>query len=125
MQVGAAAALDGGGRVGPAVVPGGEQVLAQALETAARQFGQQCAAVAEVTVWRGWAHPGGACQLGEGEAAQAALGDEAACRLHQRLAQVAMMVAVAGEGHVSRLYITAAGRDSGNGRGRFTSVTRT
>ncbi len=84
----------------------------QVVEAAPGQFGHQGAAVAEVAIRRGGADPRGPCQLGEGKAAQPALADKAARRFDQRLAQVAVMVAVAGERHVKAAYIRRRGADS-------------
>ena len=98
--MGASAALDGDGRVRPAVVPGVFEVGLELFEAAPGEFGEQGVAVAEMPVRCRRADASGAGEFGEGEAGQATLGDQAQRRLDQGFAQVAVMVAVAPETHV-------------------------
>ena len=129
--MGPAAPLDGGGRVGTAVVPRGGKLGGQAVEAPARQFGDKGAAVAEMAVRRGGTDPGRTGEFGEGKAAQTALGDQTQRRLDQRLTQVAVMVALAGERHVTGIYITGGAGDRptapgcAKGAGRLMMVTDT
>ena len=111
-EVSAATPLDRSGRVGAAIIPGSEQVVGQPLEPLPGKLGHQGAAVAKMAVGSGWADPRSPRQLGKGEPAQTTLGNQPPGSLNERLAQVAVMVAVAGKGHVKTVYITKPGCDS-------------
>ena len=110
-KIGPPATFDGSRRVGAAVIPGGLQVKTQALETLPGQFRHQGAPVAKMAVWSRWADPCGTGKFGKGEAPETAFGNQAPSGLDERLAQIAVVVAVAGEGHVNTAYITRGARD--------------
>src|SRR5262249_58457195 len=92
-EMGTADVLEGGERRGAPVIPGACELGAEALESLARDVGDEILAVAIVPVGCGRAHSRGARRLREGEARQPALGDEIERRPDQRLAQIAVMIA--------------------------------
>lgn len=99
-EMGAATPLDGDGRVRTALVPGLFEGRLELFEAAAGEFRDEGVAVPEMAVRRGRADAGGPGKLGEGEAGETALGDEAEGRLDEGFAEIAVMVAVAPETHV-------------------------
>ena len=78
-----------------AVVPGAVEPVGEHDEAAAGDLLDQLVAAAEVAVGRRGAHPRDPRRLGEGEAERPALLDQAERRPDQRLAQVAVVVALA------------------------------
>ena len=85
--------LEGGKRRGAAAVPGFFELGAEALESLPRHVGDEPLPVAVMPIGRGRTHAGGARGFREGEAGQAALGDQVERCPDQRLAQIAVMIA--------------------------------
>jgi hypothetical protein len=115
-EVGAAAILDRRHRVWPAQIPGRFQRRGEPLEPLPCDLRHQRVAVAEMPVGSGGTDSGRACHFGEAEPRWAALGDQRQRRGDQRLAQVAVVVALApfraratrgigAEAHVNGVYI--------------------
>ena len=112
IEIAAAATDHRAHRFRPAAVPGADQFRLEKFEAVARDFGQQSGAVAEMPVRRGRADADRAGDFREAEAGRAALGDQVERGVDQRLAQVAVVVALAarlagpahrggaGEGHM-------------------------
>jgi len=80
-------------RLGPTAVPGGGKARSELLKAPPRKFGDQGAAIIEVTIGRGRRNARKLGGFGEGESARAALSDERARRFDQRIAQIAVVVA--------------------------------
>ena len=95
-------------RISPPLCPGTLQCRRQPFEPAARHLGNQRVAVTEMAVGGRRANTDGAGDLRHRQSGEAPVLDHVERRLHQRLPQVAVVVAARIVlGHVGRSYITS------------------
>ena len=73
--------LEGGLRIGTALIPGLLEIFREEPKTTDRNIGQKLIAIAEMTIRRGGTDAGHPRRVGKGEAGRAFLGDQAERRL--------------------------------------------